>query len=160
MCILLAEFLRMTLGLGEKNVIPLSEELALLDRFLAIEKVRFGARLNVKEDIQEQSKGMLVPPLVLQPLVENAVVHGIANLPEGGTIRLLSQAQDGRLFLTIENTSDPEATSTRRTGMGLANVRRRLESRYGSQARMNVSSQAGHFRVLLSLPAETGDSQK
>src|SRR5437762_3866813 len=97
MCVLLGDFLRLTLGLGEKSAIPLSEELALLERFLAIEKVRFGARLRVEEKIQEESKSLLVPPLVLQPLVENAVVHGIANLPEGGVIRLVSELQDGRI---------------------------------------------------------------
>src|SRR5437868_12387064 len=100
----------MTLGLGERTVIPLSEELALLDCFLAIAKVRFGARLRVEENIQKESKTVLVPPLVLQPLVENAVVHGIANLPEGGVIRLPSQWHDGRLPMTIENTFDPEST--------------------------------------------------
>jgi two-component system sensor histidine kinase AlgZ len=160
MCILLSEFLRMTLGLGEKSVIPLSEELALLDRFLAIEKVRFGARLRVEENIQEESKVLLVPPLVLQPLVENAVVHGIANLPEGGVIRLASQCQDGRLALTIENTFDPESTPVRRNGMGLANVRLRLECRYGTNARMHVDSQTHQFRVELSMPAETGDARQ
>src|SRR5690242_6897028 len=159
MCILLSEFLRMTLGLGEKSVIPLSEELALLDRFLAIEKVRFGARLRVEENIQEESKTLLVPPLVLQPLVENAVVHGIANLPEGGVIRLASQAQDGLLSITVENTFDPESTSTRRNGMGLANVRRRLEGRYANEASMRVETQADHFRVELSLPAEAGETK-
>lgn len=160
MCILLAEFLRMTLGLGEKSAIPLAEELSLLDRFLAIEKVRFGARLHVEKNIQGESKALLVPPLVLQPLVENAVVHGIANLPEGGSIRLFSQAQDGRLFLDVENTFDPESTSTRRDGMGLGNVRRRLEGRYGPDASMQVTSDGGQFRVHLSLPAEPGDSLK
>jgi hypothetical protein len=159
MCILLAEFLRMTLGLGEKNAIPLAEELALLERFLAIEKVRFGARLHVEEEIQEESRSVLVPPLVLQPLVENAVVHGIGNLPEGGTIRLVSQVNDGRLFIAIENTFDPEATSTRRTGMGMANVRRRLEGRYSGQASIQVTAAADKFRVELSIPAEAGDSQ-
>src|SRR5437773_11771402 len=94
MCILLSEFLRLTLGLGEKTVIPLSEELALLERFLAIEKVRFGARLRVEEKIQEESKSLPVPPLVLQPLVESAVVHGIASLPEGGGVRLVSELQE------------------------------------------------------------------
>jgi len=158
MCILLAEFLRMTLGLGEKSAIPLAEELGLLDRFLAIEKVRFGARLSVEEGIQEESRVLLVPPLVLQPLIENAVVHGIANLPEGGVIRLTSQTEDGRLFLTIENTFDPDSTATRRGGMGLSNVRRRLEGRYGTDAGMQVSAEHGRFRVQLSLPAEVGDS--
>lgn len=160
MCILLADFLRMTLGLGEKNAISLSEELTLIDRFLAIEKVRFGARLRVEENIQEESKALLVPPLVLQPLVENAVVHGIANLPAGGVIRLASQTQDGWLSITVENTVDPEATSTRRNGMGLTNVRRRLESRYATGATMRVNTQADRFRVELSLPAETGNAQK
>jgi LytS/YehU family sensor histidine kinase len=160
MCILLADFLRMTLGLGEKNVIPLAEELNLLDRFLAIEKVRFGARLKVEENIQEESRATLVPPLVLQPLVENAVVHGIANLPEGGCIKVSSQAQDGRLFLTVDNSFDPESTATRRNGMGLVNVRRRLEGRYGSEATIQVNAAEDHFRVELSLPAETGDGPK
>src|SRR5205814_1116377 len=160
MCILLSEFLRLTLGLGEKTVIPLSEELALLERFLAIERVRFGARLRVEEKIQEESKSLLVPPLVLQPLVENAVVHGIANLPEGGVIRLVSELQDGRLFLIIENTFDRESTINRRNGMGLVNVRKRLEGRYGTDASIRVDSQTDHFRVELSIPAETGDLRK
>src|SRR5436305_12810445 len=160
MCILLSEFLRLTLGLGEKTVIPLSEALALLERFLAIERVRFGARLRVGEKIQEESKSLLVPPLVLQPLVENAVVHGIANLPEGGVIRLVSELQDGRLFLIIENTFDRESTINRRNGMGLVNVRKRLEGRYGTDASIRVDSQTDHFRVELSIPAETGDLRK
>ncbi|HEX4379514.1 MAG TPA: histidine kinase, partial [Candidatus Acidoferrum sp.] len=84
MCILLADFLRMTLGLGEKTTIPLSEELTLLHRFLAIEKVRFGSRLQMTENITDDCKNLLIPPLLLQPLVENAVTHGIANLPDGG----------------------------------------------------------------------------
>jgi hypothetical protein len=160
MCILLAEFLRMTLGLGEKSAIPLAEELALLERFLAIEKVRFGARLHVEEEIQEESRSILVPPLVLQPLVENAVVHGIGNLPDGGTIRLVSQVNDGRLSIAIENTFDSESTPTRRSGMGMANVRQRLEGRYSGQASLQVTAAADKFRVELSLPAEAGDSQK
>jgi len=160
MCILLSEFLRMTLGLGEKNVIPLSEELGLLERFLAIEKVRFGTRLRVEERIQEESKAMLVPPLVLQRLVENAVVHGIANLPEGGAIRLRSECRDGRLNITVENTFDPDSTATRRNGMGLTNVRQRLEGRHGTEASLRADSNADQFRVQLSLPAERGVARK
>src|SRR5256886_2727371 len=160
MCILLAEFLRMTLGLGEKSTIRLSEELALLERFLAIEKVRFGSRLHVEEAIHEESKALLIPPLLLQPLVENAVMHGIANLPEGGTIRVACQSQDGRLSITIENTFDAESTSVRRGGLGLLNVRRRLEGRYEKQSSMQVSAEGNCFRVQLSLPAESGASPK
>jgi two-component system sensor histidine kinase AlgZ len=159
MCILLAEFLRMTLGLGEKNGIPLSEELSLLERFLAIEKVRFGARLQMQEEIEEESKTVVIPPLILQPLVENAIVHGIANLPEGGNVRLASSCQDGHLSVVVENTYDPESTPNRRSGMGLANVRRRLEARYGDRAVFRVAPEAQLFRVVLLIPMESGDGK-
>jgi two-component system sensor histidine kinase AlgZ len=155
MCILLAEFLRMTLGLGEKSSIPLGEELELLERFLAIEKVRFGQRLDMREDIQEQAKYALIPPLLLQPLVENAVAHGIANLLEGGSISLSARSTESRVTIVLENTCDLDAVSSRRGGRGLANVRSRLEARYGKQADMRVSADAGHFRVQISLPLET-----
>jgi two-component system, LytTR family, sensor histidine kinase AlgZ len=159
MCILLAEFLRMTLGLGEKNGIPLSDELSLLQRFLAIEKVRFGTRLQMQEEIQEESKIVVIPPLILQPLVENAIVHGIANLPEGGSVRLASSCEDGHLSIVVENTYDPESTPNRRSGMGLVNVRRRLEARYGNRAILRVAPEAQLFRVALSLPMESGDGK-
>ena len=155
MCILLADFLRMTLGLGEKSSIPLAEELSLLHRFLAIEKVRFGSRLQMAEEIQDDCMAILIPPLLLQPLVENAVTHGIANLPEGGSIRLFARAHDGRLSIVVENTFDAENAPTRRQGLGLENVRRRLESRYAADANMRVTADEGQFQVTLSLPAET-----
>jgi len=159
MCILLAEFLRMTLGLGEKTSVPLSEELSLLHRYLAIEKVRFGARLQMEEDMQQVSTSILLPPLLLQPLVENAVTHGIANLPDGGTVRLSGQSHNGRVLLAIENTFDPESTPTRKGGLGLKNVRERLEARHGKEANMRVSAENGKFRVDLSFPADNEEAK-
>src|SRR5271155_5858898 len=141
MCILLAEFLRMTLGLGEKASVPLSEELSLLHRYLAIERVRFGARLQLEEDLQV-SKSIQLPPLLLQPLVENAVTHGIANLTDGGTVRLSGQSYNGRVLLAIENSFDPESAPMRKGGLGLKNVRERLEARFGKEANMRVSAEA------------------
>jgi two-component system sensor histidine kinase AlgZ len=154
MCILLAEFLRMTLGLGEKTSVPLSEELSLLHRYLAIEKVRFGSRLQMEEDMKEVSSAIQLPPLLLQPLVENAVTHGIANLPEGGTVRLSGHGDNGRVSLAVENTFDAESTPTHKGGLGLKNVRQRLEARYGKDANMRVSTENGKFRVELSFPSE------
>jgi two-component system, LytTR family, sensor histidine kinase AlgZ len=154
MCILLAEFLRMTLGMGEKASIPFSEELALLHRYLAIEKVRFGARLQMEEDIEQISKSLQLPPLLLQPLVENAITHGIANLPEGGTLRLSGQSHNGRVLLAIENTFDADSTPMRKGGLGLKNVRERLEARYGKEASMRVSAEDARFRVELSFPGD------
>lgn len=152
MCILLAEFLRMTLGLGEKTNFSLSDELSLLHRYLAIEKVRFGARLQMEENIQDATKSVQLPPLLLQPLIENAVTHGIAHLPEGGLVRLSSESHNGRVSLAIENTFDPESTPVRQSGVGLQNVRQRLEARYGSNAHMRVTAEDGKFRVELTLP--------
>jgi two-component system, LytTR family, sensor histidine kinase AlgZ len=155
MCILLGDFLRRTLGLGEKTAIPLEEELSLIHAFLAVEKVRFGARIQMEENIDKSALDAPVPPLLLQPLVENAVVHGIANLVDGGWIRLSIQSQEnGDISIVVENTFDPEAPARRRNGVGLANVRQRLQARYGSRASFAVKAEAEAYRVTLTFPAE------
>jgi two-component system, LytTR family, sensor histidine kinase AlgZ len=155
MCVSLADFLRLTLGMGEKAVIPLREEIGLLEKYCAIEKVRFGERLTVQEEIQEEAKSCLLPPLLLQPLFENAVVHGIAQMPQGGWIRLRAVKNGTRMSVTVENSWDPEAGSSRRNGVGLKNVQRRLEARYGNEAQLQAKAEDEVFRVSLSFPAET-----
>ncbi|HEY6944586.1 MAG TPA: histidine kinase, partial [Candidatus Acidoferrum sp.] len=155
MCVLLGDFLRMTLGLGEKNLVRFSEELELLQKYLAIEKIRFGERLAMHETIQDESKVCLLPPLLLQPLVENAIKHGIAGLPEGGEVRLTSGQQNGRLDIVVENSWDPEAPPRRSGGLGLKNVQQRLEARYGKEANLRVNTDGPYFQVILSLPAES-----
>lgn len=154
MCVLLGDFLRRTLGLGEKSTIPLEEELALVRLFLAVEKVRFGARIRMDESVEKEAMGVPVPPLLLQPLVENAVVHGIAHLVEGGSVRLDVKAVNGLLSLVVENTFDPDAPPRRKGGVGLANVRQRLAARYGNQASFEARADGDHFRVAITLPAE------
>jgi two-component system, LytTR family, sensor histidine kinase AlgZ len=154
MCILLGDFLRKTLGLGEKSAIPLEEELALVHSFLAVEKVRFGARIQMEENIDPAAMSFPIPPLLLQPLVENAVVHGIAHLIEGGWIRLDVSATDGRLVVAVENLFDPEAPPRRKGGVGLANVRQRLAARYGPQASFEAKANGNHFRVAITVPIE------
>ena len=159
MCVLLGDFLRLTLGLGEKTSVRLSEELELLQKYMAIEKVRFGARLSMHEEIQEESKVCLLPPLLLQPLVENAVKHGIASLPEGGDVRLAVQRQNGRLAILVENSWDPEAPPRRSGGLGLKNVQQRLEARYGKDANLRVNTEGERFQVTLSIPAESEEKE-
>jgi two-component system sensor histidine kinase AlgZ len=154
MCILLGDFLRRTLGLGEKSVIPLEEELSLVNAFLAVEKIRFGARLRMEENVDKDALAFDVPPLLLQPLVENAVVHGVANLVEGGSIRLGVHCSDGMVRIEIENSFDHDAPPRRKGGVGLANVRQRLAARYGSRASFDVKPDGGVFRVAITLPAE------
>lgn len=156
MCIALADFLRRTLGLGEKSVISLEEELSLIHSFLAVEKIRFGARLEMEENIEPETLGCMVPPLLLQPLVENAVAHGIANLTEGGWIHLNAnyRAADESISILVENSFDPEAPARRRNGVGLVNVRQRLETRYGNRSSFSVNKNDERFQVGLILPAE------
>ena len=156
MCIALADFLRATLGLGEKALIPLQEELSLIHSFLAVEKIRFGNRLQMEEQVDPEVLDCMVPPLILQPLVENAVAHGIANLTEGGVIRLQAnyRPEESSVSIDVENSFDPEAPARRKSGVGLANVRRRLDTRYGSNASFSVDKNGGCFHVGLVLPAE------
>jgi two-component system sensor histidine kinase AlgZ len=111
----------------------------------------------LEEDLQEVSKSIQVPPLLLQPLVENAVTHGIANLTDGGTVRLSGQSYNGRVLLALENSFDPESATLRKGGLGLKNVRERLEARFGKDANMRVSAEAGKFRVELSFPADSDE---
>jgi two-component system sensor histidine kinase AlgZ len=154
MCILLGDFLRRTLGLGEKAAIPLEEEMSLVHAFVAVEKIRYGARLHMEETVGKDALDAQVPPLLLQPLVENAVGHGIANLIEGGWIRLKAERRDSDLDIVVENLFDPEAPPRRRSGVGLVNVRQRLEARYGNRAKFATSIDGSTFRVSISLPVE------
>jgi two-component system, LytTR family, sensor histidine kinase AlgZ len=154
MCLLLADFLRLTLGMGEKTVISFSDELDLLEKFMAIEKVRFGARLRMEEQIDDEAKRCIIPALLLQPLLENAVSHGIASMEDGGMIRLEASVRDGRLAILVENDRDEEAPVRKRNGVGLKNVRSRLEARYGKEATFRAEADEDKFRVTMSLPAE------
>lgn len=156
MCITLADFLRMTLGLGEKSVIPLREELALVRSYLVVEKIRFGARLTLDEQIENEALDFVVPPLLLQPLVENAVGHGIANLPEGGWIRMAIRRDGADSIVRIEvaNNFDPDAPARRRNGVGLKNVRQRLTARFGQKSQMAVEKDDTTFRVTMAFPGE------
>jgi len=154
MCLLLADFLRLTLGMGEKTVIPFSDELDLLEKFMAIEKVRFGARLRMEEQIDDEAKRCIIPALLLQPLLENAVSHGIASMEDGGMIRLEASVRDRRLAILVENDRDEEAPVRKRNGVGVKNVRSRLEARYGKEATFRAEADEDKFRVTMSLPAE------
>ncbi len=152
MCIRLSDFLRNSLRLGERTTIPFSEELALARTYLEVEQVRFGQKLRVAQDIEEGCGDCEVPPLLVQPLVENAIKHGIATLVDGGEISIRGRRSADNLRFVIENPFDPEAPSTRKNGIGLANVRERLAARYGNAARMEVEVEGERYRVILSLP--------
>jgi LytS/YehU family sensor histidine kinase len=155
MCVRLSGFLRGTLGLAGRESIPLREELALARAYLEVEQVRFGQRLRVEEEIEPACEDCAVPALLLQPLVENAVKHGIAGLVEGGSIRLAARRSGASVSITVENAFDPETPAPHNLGMGLAHVRRRLQVRYGEDAAFQAGPSDGVYRVVLRLPCES-----
>jgi len=155
MCIKLSDFLRSSLGLGQRDSVPLREELALARSYLEVEQVRFGARLQFSENIQESCQDCAIPVLLLQPLVENAVKHGIAGLVEGGAVSLSVERQGESVRVAVENGFDPDAPPPSRLGMGLPHVRRRLQLRYGEAASMEAGGREGIYRVELRFPCES-----
>jgi LytS/YehU family sensor histidine kinase len=157
MCVRLSDFLRNTLGLGERASISWREELDLARTYLEVEQIRFGARLQVEMQMDDACAECQVPPLVLQPLIENAIKHGIATMVEGGTVRLVGQVANGKLSIRVENSFDPEAPSPRRHGLGLRNVRNRLETRFGNSANLNLAAADNRFSAEMIFPCHKAD---
>jgi hypothetical protein len=153
LCVRLADFLRRSLTVGSRETIPLGEELDLAEQLFAIEKVRFGERLTHAVVADEAARACAVPPLVLQPLVENAVTHGIAQMLEGGEIRIVAERRGPDLRISIVNPRDADAPGRRGTGIGLQNVKRRLAALHGDAAFVRVAPAVDSFRVELGLPA-------
>ncbi|NHZ87670.1 sensor histidine kinase [Massilia sp. CCM 8733] len=158
MTLRLADFFRHSLGLAAGRKVTLEAEATLAMHFIAIEKVRFGARLNIEQAIDAGALDCLLPPMILQPLVENAVKHGIAHLTGGGTIRIAAQRAGSVLKIVVENDIDDDAPAVGGHGIGLANVRQRLTATYGHEAGIHWTREAHQFRVALSLPFHTTES--
>jgi sensor histidine kinase YesM len=108
----------------------------------------------MEENVDEEALTCIIPPLLLQPLVENAIVHGVAHLPEGGYIKLHAHSNPGQLLIQVENNFDPDYRSKRRSGIGLANVRERIETRYGKSGSFSAKPDGDKFRVSITLPCE------
>jgi two-component system, LytTR family, sensor histidine kinase AlgZ len=157
-CVLLAEYLRGTLRAQDESLVRLREEWSLCERYLKVEALRFGGRLRVDVELDEKAGECLVPSLLLQPLVENAMTHGIALVDEPGPLCVRAERRGGRLSLRLENGVDP-APRARRGGVGLANVRARLFAQYGNDAAMRIESDAERYVVLLDLPAVLPDAE-
>ena len=155
MCVLLSDFLRKSLRLGERLSVPLSEELGLLKNYFAIEQIRFGSRLEVDWQIDNATLAAEIPTLLLQPLVENAIKHGISQLIEGGMVCIRTKALDGSVSITLENPVDPDAKTPKGLGLGLRQVHQRIITRFGADGRMDVGSGNGRHSVRLFFPIIT-----
>jgi signal transduction histidine kinase len=158
MTVQLAEFFRHTLSLDAQRRVSLDAELKLVRHFLAIEQVRFGPRLAFEQEIGEGAGCCLLPPMLLQPLVENAIKHGIGRMLEPGLVRVAATRAGSILRISVENDVDAELPAAPGGGIGLANVRQRLATAYAHEASANWSRSGRRFRVELALPAETQEA--
>jgi signal transduction histidine kinase len=152
----LARILRRTLDRSRKPSIPLSDELDYLRAYLAIEKARFGDRLALDWRIDPHALDCRVPPMSLQPLVENSLKHGLAQQLEGGHVRIAAIRSNGRLRLEVGD-DGPGFAPGYADGTGLGNLRRRLETLYGESARLEVAPPNGRrgATVAIELPARS-----
>ena len=149
---LLGDVLRKVLGSDQSHEIPLAEELAFIEQYLAIEQVRFSDRLRVEWTIDSVTRDGLVPGFVLQPLVENAIKHGIAKRADAGLVEIGARTIDAQLELWVRDDGGG-MTPTTREGVGLWNTRERLRTLYGDQATMNIETTPGQgLRVVVRLP--------
>jgi hypothetical protein len=153
MCVMLADLLRESLALGARDRITLDREAGLVERYLAIERVRYGHRLQCAIELGEGTSGCVLPPLLLQPLVENAVTHGVAHLLDGGAVTVRSQRLADRLRIVVENPCAPDRPRRTGGGVGIANVRARIAALHGGDAHVSVREAEGRWIVELSLPA-------
>lgn len=152
----LGELLRLTLRADPAHETPLAEELELLERYLAIMRVRFEGKVVVETDVSPQAARAMVPSFVLQPLVENAFEHGMARLQRPGRIRIVARPEGDSLLLTVEDDGPGPVRPGDGTGVGLSNTRRRLAGLYGAAASLTLGAlPAGGTSVSLRLPLRT-----
>jgi len=154
MCVLLSDFLRKSLRLGERATVKLSEELDLVKNYLAIEQIRFGERLRVEWEVDPSIESAEIPTLLLQPLVENAIKHGIAQVMEGGTIRIAATVRGAFAEIHVDNPVDADAEAPQGLGIGLRQVKQRLQGRYGGRTYFEAKIREGRHEAVLTFPKD------
>ncbi len=151
----LSELFRQALA-DPGTAVTLAQEITLTERYLAIEQVRFGSRLRVEWALDPCVAAALLPPLLLQPLVENAVLHGVESSSLGSTVRIRSYARNGLAWVEIDNSVPPQSTPSGGQGMALANVRDRLHLLHDLHGQFSAKPYPGGFRVRIGLPLPSG----
>lgn len=146
----LSELFRHALA-DPKEAVPLWQELELAEHYLAIEQVRFGERLQIEWSIDDAASKARLPPLILQPLVENAIKHGVEPSPTGATVRISTQRRGSLVVIKVTNTV-PAGTGKRGNGLALDNVRQRLSLLHDVQGRFQSALVNGVFQVRLEIP--------
>jgi len=152
----LSAILRNAMSSVKRSTVPLGEELDIVRSYLALEHMRYEERLRVRYDLDETLERELVPPMLLQTLVENAVKHGVAHDPKGGDLVIGAQRGLDKLVLTVRNSGHYEQGKVNGTGIGLRNTRRRLELIYKGNASMRISNRDGMVVTEVELPLNSG----
>jgi sensor histidine kinase YesM len=153
MILKLSDFMRYSLSSHNEQPVTLQNEMESLRLYLEIEKVRFGERLIIEEDIQPECLTALLPGMLLQPLYENAVKHGVYESTEKVVIRTSAHKENGLVVISVANNIDPESVVTRKgAGIGLINVRSRLELFFGEKADLTVTRNDDSFNVTVKFP--------
>lgn len=153
----LSALLREALDVGSVRQVPLDRELELVGRYLDIQTARFGERLTVQVDVEPRARGCLVPSLILQPLVENAITHGLGPRAAAGRIAIVASRSDDHLRVEVsDNGAGIALLEDLREGVGLGNTRARLQELYGSRASLEVERQSPGLMVRMIIPA-SGD---
>ena len=152
MIIKLSEFLRYALKHGEKEKTKLSEEIKNIDLYLEIEKIRFGEKLVFEKVISEDCRNGLIPNMILQPLFENAVKHGVYESTEPITIKMSCEAVANNMEIRIKNNFESRQVSRKGAGIGLRNVRNRMMLIYGRDDLVQINKSETAFEVKLQIP--------
>jgi hypothetical protein len=154
----LSSLLRITLAKGHAQRIPLQEEIEVIQLYVSIQQLRFGDRVSHSVEVAPEAWDALVPSMILQPLVENAYVHGISRSLGEGTITIKASIAEDQLYISIRNAgrvAEPFGDALKREGVGIANVKARLELHYGSRQSFSIREVAsGDVTVLCVLPLE------
>ena len=151
----LSDLLRLTLDLGGVQEVSLKQELEFLEKYLEIEQIRFQDRLSVKFAVDPQVLDARVPTLILQPVVENAIKHGVAPQTEGGRVEISARSERGWLLMEVRDSGaglSESALSALEKGIGLSNTRARLECLYGNSYRFEFSNVSGGLAVRIVIP--------
>jgi LytS/YehU family sensor histidine kinase len=148
----LSEFLRYTVRKNQDEQVSLKNELENIEKYLDIEKIRFGSRLIVEEDIAEACLSCKIPNLILQPIYENAIKHGVNESTDTVTITTECSLEDGMLKISIGNNYAPGSVSRKGKGIGLENIRKRLKLHFKRADLLEIEKSSFYFTVIIRIP--------
>lgn len=150
----LSEMLRLTLDSASEHLVPLEREMEFVERYFAIMQIRLGERLRYECTIDPSVRSALVPSFLLQPLVENAILHGIEPVPAGGAVTIHAKVVGDKLHLSVADNGVGMETAPEREGIGLANTRARLRELFGEAAQVVLRNGKG-VTVEVAMPFRT-----